>query len=361
MDFAFIVHSRDRRDLPKKFPILRFIPNYLFDKLTKFSPPFVVSKITGLRTVENKNIEGIVIGIPMTAHQLLENKPLATKKIIDAAVLAKSRGAKYIGLGAMTSSLSRGGRDVIENVPDVYITTGRTLTVKNITDYIFKCVDLFNLDISNVTIGIVGAAGGIGFGVATLLARNNFKKFLLIDVERKLIPLKKRILDLEPDNRNSVIKISHQINEVKNCNIIVAATSAPEVVITSNDVSPGTIIINDAQPSDISPDIVKFRHDVLVIEGGVLTTPNIDCHFNMGLFKKNDIFSCLGETLILAHRNESWHYSMDDINLEFLNELRKTSNLLDYKISGIQNSRGYVTDLFIKNFHEIIKQRQNNI
>src|SRR4051812_34949513 len=100
--FAFIVHSRNRADLARKFPFLRFLPNIIIDKLTIALRPFVVSRITGLVDKNGTGVEGIVVGIPMTAHQLLENRSKALTRIIQAVSLAKSKGAKYIGLGAMT-------------------------------------------------------------------------------------------------------------------------------------------------------------------------------------------------------------------------------------------------------------------
>jgi hypothetical protein len=46
-DFAFIVHSRDRTDLPRKYPILRYVPNIVFDWITLNLFPIIVSNISG--------------------------------------------------------------------------------------------------------------------------------------------------------------------------------------------------------------------------------------------------------------------------------------------------------------------------
>ncbi len=348
--FAFIVHSRDRSDLPRKYPFLSSFPNFIIDFITKNLPPIVVSKITGLVDKYGNKIDGLVIGVPMTAHQLLENKSLALKRILSAIKLAKSKGAKYIGLGAMTSSLTAGGNDVINNIKDIYITTGRTYTIKNITDYILRIEKSFNLDKSKISIGIVGAAGGIGSGVAILLAKMGYKNFYLIDLERKLNVLREKILLIEKHSKDVSIDITHRVDTVSQCKIIIAATSAPEVVIKSQDVSPGTIIINDAQPSDISPEIIENRKDVLVIEGGVLNAPGISCNFNMGLSRKDDIFSCLAETLILAHNNSDKHYSINQLDFEFLELLSDVGVKLRFNNELMQNSMGIIDEKYIKNF-----------
>lgn len=356
-DFAFIVHSRDSSDLARKFYWLKFLPTSFVNFICFNLPPFVVSKITGLKSVTNENLSGIVIGIPMTARQLLEHKDAGLRRIISSVRLAKKKGAKFVGLGAMTSSLSRGGRDVIDNISEVYVTTGRTYTIKNITDYVEWCVSKFNLNRRTVNIAVVGAAGGIGSGVAISLAKNGFKNFKLIDLERKLTHLKKHIEVLLNHSDDLIIDVSHQISSVISSDIIIAATSAPEVIIKSVDVSPGTIIINDAQPSDVSPDIINNRPDVLVVEGGVVRSENIDCHFNFGLSSKKDIFSCLAETLWLAHNDIKEHHSIGEFDQKLLNKMREDSQKLGFSISKLQNTKGYISENYIDSFAKIIATR----
>jgi len=355
--FAFIVHSRGRADLPRRFPVLRLFPDFLFDLITLYLPPFVVSKISGLSDKAGNPIGGLVVGIPMTARQLMENKDKGLKRVLEAVELSKSKGVKYIGLGAMTASLTRGGKDVIDKVKGLYITTGRTYTVKNITDYIEFCVNRFNLDSSKVKIGIVGAAGGIGSGVAVAVARKGYKNFLLIDLERKILRLKDRIEILEKHELNLKIELSHKVSDVGSCQIIIAATSSPEIVIKSEDVNPGTIIINDAQPSDVSPEILNNRPDIMVIEGGVLNAPKMDCHINFGLANKDDIFSCLAETLLVTYLKSEHHHSLDDFDSDLYIKLEELGVKLGFSMS-IQNDLGIIEKKQLDEFAIIVEQRQ---
>lgn len=359
-DFAFIVHSRDRSDMLRKFPALKLMPKFFFDKLTMALPPFVVSHISGLTTSAGKEATGLVIGVPMTAQQLLENREKAGKKILQAVRLGKSKGASFVGLGAMTASLTRGGKDVMESISDVYVTTGRTYTIKNIVEYVEYCVELFALNREKITVGVVGAVGGIGSGTTIALAQKGFKRFMLIDVERKIPHLHghlERLNNLFPDLK---INVSHKVESIKDCTIVVGATSAADVVIHPHHVTPGTIIINDAQPSDVSPEVLKTRNDVLVIEGGVLHAPGIDCHFNFGLMDKHNIFSCLAETLVLAHRNQKEHSSIGEFDLSFFKSIDDHGKKLGFKISKLQNEHGYVKDDFLSKFATIIASRNTD-
>ena len=357
INFAFIVHSRDRSDLPRKFPWLRYLPNKLFDFLTLKLPPFVVSKITGLTTSAGKGVTGIVVGIPMTAVQLLEQRTVAVRKIISAVKLAQSKGAIYVGLGAMTASLSRGGKDVIDNISGVYVTTGRTYTVMNIVRYVEYCLRRFDLNIKTVCVGIVGAAGGIGSGVAIALAHIGIKHFVLIDIERKLTHLEKYISIIERHSKDLTIDVIHKVSSIAQCQIVISATSSPEVVIKSEDVNSGTIIINDAQPSDISPEIIHKRNDVLLIEGGVLKSNTISCNFNFGLAGTNDIFSCLAETLWLSYWGIKKHHSVDEFSLDLYSQMKADSDKMGFYISELQNSNGYIGENFLQEFAKIIKNQ----
>lgn len=359
-DFVFLVHSRDRTDLPRKFPILKYLPNSIFDWLTMSLPPLVVSKVTGLASKTGKPLMGVVIGIPMTARQLLEHRNKALKRILQSVNLAKKKGAKYIALGAMTASLSKGGKDIIERIKDVYVTTGRTYTVKNITEYIEDLIKRFSIDRGAVRIGIVGAAGGIGSGVAMSLAKKGYKRLFLIDLERKLIHLKRHIGVLEKDAAGLNIEISHKVSTIVNCDIIVAATSSPEIVIESYDVSPGTIIINDAQPSDVSPEIIKNRNDVLVIEGGVLRTRDINCHFDFGLAHRNDIFSCLAEALILARMGEEGHQSLEGFDQKLYEIFQREAEGLGFSLSA-QNTTGIIDNTRFQEFSKILEAKRSGL
>lgn len=364
-DFAFIVHSRDRSDLPRKFPWMKRLPRALFDAITFHAPPFAVSRVTGLVKADGSPATGIVIGIPMTARQLLEHRGAALARIVQAVKLARAKGASHIGLGAMTASLSKGGLDVIEAVKGVYVTTGRTYTVGNIVAYIEDATRRFALHRPAVTVAIVGAAGGIGSGVAFALARAGYRRFILVDVERKADHVRRHMAAIEEHAdaaaqiRPSMplnIEISHQMGVLSRAHIIVGATSAPEAIIRSEDVEPGTLIINDAQPSDVSPEIVRSREDVLVIEGGVLRAPGIDCHFNMGLAHRNDIFSCLAETLLLARRGDSSHYSLGEFRPDFLDSLRADAAELGFAPSP-QNDLGNISPEKMIQFGRILRGR----
>ncbi len=353
--FGFLVHSRDIKDFLIKYPKLRFVPNRLLNFFVKQFPPIVVSKITGLKDKNENEIPGYLLGIPMTARQMMEDHTQALKKIKQALRLAKRKNISLIGLGALTASFSKGGKE-IESL-GVGITTGRAYTVKTVTDYAKKVLHLFSLPKEKVQVAIVGAAGSIGSACAKILALDGVKNFLFVDLERKAEHLKKHVEELANKHHDIKIAISHRVGDIKGYDIIIAATSAPEVVIISDDLSPGAVVINDAQPSDISPEIIAERPDVIVIEGGVVHTPTVRCNFNMSLADRNDTFCCLGEVLILAHNRHFDHYALGELDLSLIEHIEELAKNFPISLAPFQNNSGYVSEEQINALRKIIKKK----
>ena len=357
IDYAFIVHARSRTDLFKKFSYLRSAPGFLIDFIAKTLPPVVVSRITGLHDIQGEERIGVIIGITMTAKQMLSNRDLALRRIIQAAKKAKELGAAVIGLGAMTASLSQGGQDVTERVRDIFVTTGRSYTVNGLVEYAEFFIQKFKLNKSEVTLGIVGAAGSIGSGVAVMMARCGIRNFTLIDLERKSGGLNATRASLVGFAPAAKVMISSQVRDILGCEIIIAATSAPEVVIKSEHLSEGAIVINDAQPTDVSPEVLKSPK-FLVVEGGVVNSKGINCHFNFGLAKQNDIFSCLAETILLSYRGaDSHHTSTGALDLQYLSQLKTDAKSLQLKLADPQNDLGVISEAQFQRVGELLRRR----
>jgi predicted amino acid dehydrogenase len=335
MDFAFLIHSRDYKDVQRKFKIAKFLPRSWVEFWCLHWLPIVVSKIDGLKDKDGKECKGWLIGIPMTAKQMMENRELAKEKIIQAINKAEKLGARIVGLGALTSSVTNGGEEIKDKV-NIKVTPGHAYTTYTVSSYVLKAVSEFSLDKNDLTLGIVGAAGSIGSSCAQYLAKKGIKNFILIDQERKNPRLQKLLEKLNAINPDLKISVSHKINDVKNADIVITATNAAEALVKPEDLKYNAIIIDDAQPSDISPEVANERRDVLIIDGGVVATPQINTHFNMGLSSKNDIFCCLGETLIIAHSKILDEYKTGQMDIALVDEFGKRGEALGFKLSSFQ-------------------------
>ncbi|HEX8931619.1 MAG TPA: hypothetical protein VF810_00510 [Patescibacteria group bacterium] len=353
--YAFLVHPRDLSDIHRKYPFFKYLPNWINLFFTRFSWPLVASKIEGLKSVKTgKEIEGYIIGITLTPEQMLKNRKLAVKKIRQASKLAEKMGCQIIGLGALLSSVTAGGLDLIED-SGVNITTGHALTAYIVTSNVFEFEKRFDLNVENLKVAVVGATGSIGSTSAQVLARNGHSYFVLIDLERKkhLMPdIVQKIKDLNPTAK---IEISHSVQDIKTADIIITATNAPEALIRSEFVKAGAIIVDDAQPSDVSAEVLE-RNDVIVVGGGVIHTPGIKNNFNFGLKDKEDNFSCMGETMALAAHEWNSHFVIHRADLEKIDMISDMAKKIGFHLGKFQNAKEVISDEKIEFFRNLIKK-----
>jgi predicted amino acid dehydrogenase len=351
--FAFLVHPRDISDVYKKYPFLKYFSNKIIATILLYFWPIVVSEVNGVKERKTgKKIKGWVISIPITAEQMMNNRDVSRKFIIKACKLAERKGAALIGLGALNASLSRGGMDILPFVSSGVI-TGRMYTAKVIIDTVESVVKRLGLDKENIEIAIVGAAGSIGTACAQLLAQKGFYKILLIDLSNKNGRIYKLEEKIKSINSNISVKISHDISSIKKSDIIIAVTNKPDALIRSENLKSGAIIVDDAQPSDVDTDIIFKRNDVLVLEGGVAHLKGINANFNFGLKHKEDVFSCLAETIILASIGYRGNFQVGEIfklDNEAFRMIEQRSSEMGFKIGEFQNFHKVYSNKEIKKF-----------
>jgi fatty aldehyde-generating acyl-ACP reductase len=341
--FAFLVHPRNSNDVYRKYPALRVLPKKMMGFLLRWYWPVILSKVTGLKSQKSgKEIEGFVLTIPLTADQMLKNRKLTLRKIIKAVNLAKKNGAKIIGLGGLTSSLSKGGLEILSKVHNINITTGHAYTTYNVTQTFFSIANIFGVNKSKVLIAIVGAAGSVGSTSSKIIAREGYTNILLVDLERKKEHLLSLVSDLKSINSEINIIISHQIKDIRNADFIVTATNTPEALIKSEDVKSGAVVVDDAQPSDVSSEVLK-RSDVLVLEAGVVHTPGVLNHFNFNLKDKYDNFCCMAEVLVLASLEHNDHYVINRASLNHVDQISRAGSVLGFRVAEFQNFNESIT------------------
>ena len=353
--YAFIVHPRDIRDVYRQYPFLRAVPSFLIELILRSYWPVIISRVSGLSSVETgREVRGFVLAVPLTAEQMLADRELARHKIIQAAKLAKKSGAKIIGLGGLTASMSRGGLDVVENVR-INVTTGHAYTAHNVRKNIFNLMESFGASKKETLVAVVGAAGSIGSSTAQVIAREGFTRILLVEVERKKDAVQKLIPILEGLNPDIEVLISHSIEDIRKADFIITATNTPEALVRPQHLKPGAVVIDDAQPSDVSPEVL-VRPDVLVVEAGVVHTPQIRTHFDFNLKGKNDTFCCMAELLILAAHSWEDHYTIAGTNLERVDTIAQWGRDLNFRPAALQNFLESISDEKVKRVKEAVRR-----
>ncbi|MGB9860309.1 MAG: shikimate dehydrogenase, partial [Moorellaceae bacterium] len=277
--FAFIIHPLDVSDVARKFPLARYLPSRLVERLLLWLPPIKTSYITGVRSAYAET-EGWFVSCPLTSRQMLAlPEDFVLDRIIQACRLAEKLGAQIIGLGAMTSVVGDGGITISRHV-NVPVTTGNSYTVATALEGTKKAADMMGIDISRAQVAVVGATGAIGAVCARILARECTSLTLVARKRDKLEDLARRI----KEDTGLAVHLSTDIKAaLREADVVLTVTSAAGAVIEPEDLKPGAVVCDVARPRDVSRRVAEERDDVLVIEGGVVEVPGeVDFRFNFG-------------------------------------------------------------------------------
>lgn len=344
-DVAFIVHPRDRADVYGKYPILKKCGDTWTDRITRHLWPVRVAPILGATKADGSPLRAWVLACPMTAQQMLHDRERAARTIRNTARLAYKRGATLVGLGALSASLSRGGLDISDTIP-LSITTGRLFTVYNVSDLVLHGLEQLHIPHEKAHIAIVGAAGSIGAGVAQQLARHGVERYTLVDLSDKHEDITHVVNQVRTHNPRARVDTATSLNTLREADVVVTATNKPDALIRSEHVQPGTLLVDDAQPTDLAPEIFE-RIDLLVLEGGVVHAPHLRVPYTLGLKEEGDIFSCMAELLILAHepmlKGSALGRSLT-LDVEAIDALAQAAHAIGLTRAKLQNMHHLYTD-----------------
>ena len=329
--FAFLMHPRNIRDIVNVYPILKLVPSKVIKFLITFLNPLVLGRVNII--LDNNIIEGFLIGIFLTADQMLSlPKSFVQKKIVKSLFLADSLDVGIVGLGGLTSPITNGGVDLLGKF-HTGITTGNAFTVSTSLDGLIDILRRKNLNPSLMNFCIVGATGSIGQGISKKIAQITPSLLLIGRTFNHLIELEKNIIEINPLTR---VIISTNIEDIKESDVVIVATTSSEALITPDILKRGAIVYDIAQPKNVSKEVIKKRQDVLVVDGGLVEVPNININFNLFL-PPLTIYGCLAETILLAAERKYYNYSIGKVTLEKIDEINQIGKKYNFKHKILYN------------------------
>ena len=283
---------------------------------------------------------GDFICVPKTAQQLLADPEGALQEIASAVQLAAERGAKIVGLGAYTSVVTMGGRQLLPHTK-VALTTGNSYTVVSGVEALLEAAKRLEIDVHCATGVVVGAGGAIGKALALLLseqvqklilvgnpARPKKSEYRMLKVVAEIIGHLKEMGEAGhsfaedslgawvqslrgiPSSADSLTKWVDYVQELLNkpspvritisredavpkADLLMVATSSLEALITPELLKRGAVVCDLSRPSNVSEAVLRERPDVLVIDGGIVAMPNSpDLGWNFGFEKEQDSPAC---------------------------------------------------------------------
>jgi predicted amino acid dehydrogenase len=324
--FAFLIHPRDTSDVARRFWVTRFLPSIIVDGVIERLRGRLGFTVCSKFTVEksNKKAEGYIIATLLTGRQILTlSQKIVRKRILDTILFTQNKlGVEVIGLGALITSVTNGGRWLI-NIPQVKltITHGDTYGVVVAEEGIEKILNICNFN-SKTKVAIVGAYGLIGREIAKFLAQKGYPLILIEKTEEKVNLIKEKLREINLENK--IFRASTNLEDIFPADLVITATSHPSALLKSEHLKTGAIIYDIAQPMNVSPELIKERPDIVKIDGAYVDINGIDLGFDMGPPKRTT-FACLVETMMIALEGDKNHHvgEIDERYLEKTKEWAK--------------------------------------
>jgi predicted amino acid dehydrogenase len=354
--FAFVIHPLSQEYFKKLKPIemlSRVSPPLFMDSLEKvmaYAPPFVYSRVSGIRSPTGVECEGWLISVGGTPREIMSHAPEFTyRRLLAAADMARKLGAQIMGLGAFTKVVGDAGVTVARRAP-LPITTGNSYSASGALWAAHDALLRMNLlprpkgkERVKFKAMVVGATGAIGAACSRLLVRAAEEVYLVSPETAKLLALKESILQQTPDAK---VHLSARADkDIAEMDMIVTATSgAGKKVLDIMKVKPGCVVTDVARPLDLPPEEVARRPDVLVIESGEIELPGDVQMKNIGL-PKNVAYACLAETIVLALEGRFENFTVGrQIEWEKVQEIYKMGLKHGMKLAAISGANGVFSD-----------------
>lgn len=369
--FAFVIHPLSQRYFSKAPPldlVAKVAPRPVMDsveKIAAWSPPFIYSRVTGIRSPTGAEAEGWLITLGGTPKEIMGHSPEFTYRRLQAAAdMAKKLGAQIMGLGAFTKVVGDAGITVAKRAP-LPVTTGNSYSASGAlwaAHDALKKLALVQIGPSGKMAGnamVVGATGSIGAVCARLLARAVDDLYLISPEAGKLLALKQDILRETPGAR---LHISANADpHLDQMDMIVTATSgAGKRILDIMKVKPGCVITDVARPLDIPAEDVAKRPDVLVIESGEILLPGDVQMKNIGL-PKNVVYACLAETIVLALEGRFENFTLGrHIEWEKVRDIYKLGLIHGMQLAAISGVNGIYSDEDLQRVRQLALEKRNS-
>lgn len=307
--FAYLIHPLSK-DQFKKVKALEAVSDMIpksttaMEKILAYSPPFVYSKVSGIKSPTGVEAEGWLIAIGETPEQMQARSPEFTaKKIMQAAEKAKKLGAQIMGISMLPKGMHGASLEVAKHAA-LPITTGNSYIASTALWAAADAVrqmgfsKLKNGKTLRANAMVIGATGDVGAICARLLATAFEDVYLVSRNMAKLLSLQESIQE-EKDGFSPHVstRADRYLDEM---DVVVLASSDAKRSIDIMRVKPGCVIVDITRPMIFTQEDVAKRGDVLVITGGEIELPGTDIEMKDIGLAPGLAYASLAEPIILA-------------------------------------------------------------
>lgn len=327
--FAFLVHPRARlaEDLARVAKPLGLLPERIYDVALRRLPVPPVTMATVHLGADQAQV-GHVVVVPFGASHMLARPGEAREKVGRAVDHAVGLGAAVVGLGALTAPVTSGGM-WLRGRTDIAVTNGNAFTAAIVHDQLRSLLR----HMRSARVAIVGATGSVGTTVTGLVVRDRNVDHLVL-VARDEGRLSGLACNLS--GRGIVLHATTDLAAVRECDVVVLLTAAAGAVLRSEHLGPHAVVLDAAQPRNTTPELVRRRPDVVVVDGGIVDIPTLRITGgNVGL-PDGRAYACFAETTLLALSGHQGHFSIgipDLAQVDLVRSLAKDNAHLGFTVA----------------------------
>lgn len=344
---------------------------------TKDIAEFKIYHTQRIKDKDGHEMDIVMLAIPITSEELKRSftsrkRYKIVQKVQNAIDYAKELGATTVGLGQFTSIVS--GNGLYLDPRGLNITTGNGYTIALTIQSALRSTKEKNINLSETTAALVGAAGNI-MSVATSLIADHVKKVILvhhttIESSLKFQEATKRILDeiaqstvnspvtevikelwsrdkhlidfLNNPRVQKVFVTTGDITEIKDADIILLGASATGGIINSDTFKVNAVIVDVAVPSSLNKELVnqitEKRKDITYHLGGVAQIPqDQSINFSMLPLPYNQCYACMAETFAIGFSGEKNFFNIGDLNKSIVQSVEILAEKAGFKLGQIKD------------------------
>lgn len=391
---AFVGHFIQAKDMPLWDPgFARFSEDQLqayLDAVYLWLDPEIYDRRI-VRTATGQAVQLNFIGLcasSLQMHQHLRGdlEPIQAK-LEKALAIAQAAGCQALGLGGYNSIVTG---NALALPPDkMALTTGNALTVGMGLRAIHQTAAEQGIELSSSTFAAVGATGNIASVYADLMA-SEVPRIILIgrpEGQTRLAELAERIYshaiialkNNKPEDAPLMgvpaalaqlvneevfqvnapietilqrllslgsaapIQVGTDLSLLKEAQLILAASNAPEALIYPNLLGTGPVVICDISvPLDTHSSVLEQCPNVRLIQGGVVRLP-LNPDFKVGgiPLEKGLSFACMAETLLMGLEGIGKHYSYGRIHRWQVEEILSIADRHGFQLGRARLENSY--------------------
>lgn len=316
--FAFLVHPRARlsEDLGRVWRPLGAGPERLYDLALRRLPLPPVTMASVLLPGSQEPV-GHVVLVPLGARHLLQHPAEGRRRVGRAVDHAVRAGARTVGLGALTATVTAGGVS-LRGRTDVGITNGNAFTAATVDTQARQLLDTLVDPVRERHVAVVGATGSVGSAVVRLLARDRAVDRLTL-VARHRPRLEALATDV---GRQVPTRTSTDLGDVAGAGMVVLLTASADALVGPEHLAEGAVVLDATQPRNTSPTLLDVRPDVSVVDGGVVEVEGLRLVGGSIGLPDGHAYASFAETMLLALSGHHGHFATGAPTLEQVDRTR---------------------------------------